>query len=187
MGDVVSSLQRLDKLIMTEEIIDAVRRLESRGQANLSEEKTGTSFFRNLADVEANAPFWIAVISTAAVLLATFLLPQEGSWVAAKRIIGAVFLFVMPGYVTANALIARNSLSYVERIALSAGVSLAIISFVGLALAYSSVGVRLVPTVGLLAAFVVAMSSVGSYKNFLRRKRARELHIRFLDERAAGK
>lgn len=181
--DVVVNLQRLDKFLTSEEIHDAARRLERRGEINLSEEKISPSFFRNLADLEVNAPFWIAIAACSAMLVTAFLLPLDESWLAMKRVSSAVFLIVVPGYAMTNAFIARNRLSYVERIAVSVGLSLATVAIVGMVLAYGVAGVRLEPVTGSLAAIITILAFIGAYKDFVRRHHARLSHHKFLAER----
>jgi uncharacterized membrane protein len=181
-GDAVVSLQRLDGFLTTQEIHDAIKRLEERDEVNLSEEKINPSFLRNLAEVEVNAPFWLAIITTAAILIATFALPQDGVWLLAKRIVGAMFLFVIPGYTIINVLVARNRLSYVERMAISVGLSLASVSLIGMILAYGFAGIRLEPIIASMTAFVSVMAFIGAYINFRRRQQARIFHARFLSD-----
>ena len=181
-GDAVVSLQRLDGFLTTQEIHDAIKRLEERDEVNLSEEKINPSFLKNLADVEVNAPFWLAIITTAAILIATFALPQDGVWLLAKRIVGAIFLFVVPGYAITIVLVARNRLSYVERMAISVGLSLASVSLIGMILAYSVAGIRLEPIIASMTAFVSAMAFIGAYVDFRRRQQAKIFHSKFLSE-----
>ena len=181
--DVVVNLQKFDKFLTGEEIHDAARRLERRGEINLSEEKINHSFFRNLADLEANAPFWIAIAACSAMLVTAFLLPLEGSWLALKRVSSAVFLIIIPGYAMTNAFIARNRLSYVERIAVSIGLSLATVAVVGMVLAYGVSGISLEPVTGSLAAIITVLAFIGAYKDFVRRHHARLSHHKFLADR----
>ena len=185
-GDAVVSLQKLDSFLATDEIHDAIKRLERRGEVNLSEENINPSFLRNLTDIEVNAPFWLAIITTITILIATFALPQDGAGDSAKRIAGAIFLFVMPGYVTINAFVARNRLSYVERMAVSVGMSLALVSLIGMVLAYSVEGIRLEPVITSITAFVSIMAFLGAYRDFRRRQQSRISHVRFLADRSAG-
>ena len=182
MADVVSNLQKFDKFLTTHEIHDAARRLERRGEINLSEENITPSFFRNLADFEANSHFWIAIFACSAMLVTAFLLPADESSIALKRVSSAVFLVAVPGYVMTNAFIARNRLSYVERIAVSIGLSLATVALVGMTLAYGISGIRLEPITGSLAVVIIALAFVGAYRDFARRHHDRLMHHKFLVE-----
>lgn len=187
LGEVVINLQKFDKFLTTDEIIDAARRLERRGEVNLSEEKISSSFVGNLGNVEANAPFWIAILASAAIIVATFILPQSELWFEITQISIVVFLFVIPGYVMTNAFIARNRLSYVERMGLSVGLSLATVALVGIVLAYGIAGIKQEPVVISLVAIVVALAFIGAYKDFVRRHKARILHRRFLGENGGSR
>jgi len=181
-GDVVANLQKFDKFLTTEEIHDAAKRLERRGEINLSEEKLSPSFLRNLGDIEGNAPFWISILGCIGVIVASFVLPQDDYWLGARQVAIAVFLFVIPGYAATNALIARNRLSYVERIAVSVGLSLATVALVGIILAYGIAGIGQEPIVVSLTAVVSVLALVAAYKDFKRRHKASALHRRFLGE-----
>lgn len=186
MLEVVANLKKLDKYLSTEEIHDAARRLERSGEINLSEDKISSSFFRNLADIEANAPFWIPIIACSILLFAAFVLPQDESGLTVMRIASAAFLFVIPGYVTTNVFIARNRLSYIERIAISVGLSLAIVAIVGIVLAYGIAGINLQAIVVSLTGINIIMAFLGSYQDFIRRHKARDSHSKFLGERKIG-
>jgi uncharacterized membrane protein len=181
MGDVVVNLQKFDKFLNTEEIHDAARRLERRGEINLSEKKISSSFVRNLADVEVNAPFWIAMLSCAAILV-TGSFPEDAIWFELRQVSTAVFLFVIPGYVMTNAFIARNRLSYVERITVSVGLSLAVVALVGIVLAYGIAGIKQQPVIISLVTLVTVLAFVGAYKDFIRRHEAMISHLKFLGE-----
>jgi hypothetical protein len=185
-GEVVSSLQKLDGFLATHEIYDAIKRLEERGEINLSEEKN-SSFLKNLADVEVNAPFWLAIAAAAAIFVATYALPQDGAWSLARTISGAIFLFVMPGYVMTNTFVSRNRLSYIERMAISVGLSLASVSLIGMTLAYGISGIKLEPIISTMTAFVFVMALIGAYVDFRRRRQARELYSRFVAGRSTNR
>ena len=183
-GDAVVSLQKLDEYLTTQEIHDAIKRLEERDEVYLSEEKSYTSFLRNLADVGLNAPFWLAITTTAAIFIATFALPQDGAWPMIKTIVGAVFLFFIPGYAITGMVVARNRLSHVERMTLSVGLSLAAVSVVGMILAYSAAGIRLESIIASMTAFVSATAFIGAHIDFRRRQHASMMHARFVADRA---
>ena len=186
-GDIVASLQKLDGFLVTQEIHDAIKRLEERGEVNLSEDRNTSSFLKNLADVEVNAPFWLAIATTAAILVATYALPQGGAWSMARTISGAIFLFVIPGYVITNVFVARNRVSYIERMAISVGLSLASVSLIGMILAYGISGIKLEPIVTSMTAFVSVMAFLGAYVDFRRRRQARGLHSRFVTDRSTDR
>lgn len=83
----------------------------------------------------------------------------------ARIILGLPFLLFFPGYTLMAALFPRKgSLGEVERVALSFGLSIAVVSLVGLILNYTSWGIRLYPILVSLAVFSLAASGVAWYR-----------------------
>jgi len=85
-----------------------------------------------------------------------------------RMVVGAIFVLFLPGYTLISTLFPRrNDLDHVERIALSIGLSLAVVPLMGLALNYTPWGIRLNPVLLSLSAFNMLMSMVA----YLRRER----------------
>ena len=181
-SDIVTNLQKLDKWVGVDEIHAAARRLERKGVMNVSEERVPLSFFRNLAKLESNAPFWIAIFTSAAVMAAIYIVPMGELGMIVRRIAGALFLFVIPGYTITNFFIQRNRLSSIERVAVSVGLSLAIVAVIGIMLSYSLIGVTIEAVIAFVASFIVALAFLASYKDYLARQRAHRVHKDFLNE-----
>lgn len=101
---------------------------------------------------------------------------------AARVVVGVLFVLFIPGYVLVSALFPKTvSLSGVERLALSLGLSFALVALGGLALNYTPLGIRLIPFMAMLVLFVVLMSGVAWYR---RRRTPRE--YRFTPNLAFG-
>lgn len=181
-SDVVANLQRLDREIGVDEIHNAVRRLEATGSINLSEERPTPSFLSYLKDVGASTRFWAAVATSAAMLITIYALPQGESWVPTRWTVGAIFLFIMPGYAVTNLFIPRNRLSTMERVALSIGLSLAIVVLIGIMLSYSPAGVGIEPVVISVALFSIIISLLAAHKDHSARQHAFDRHKRLLFE-----
>lgn len=99
-----------------------------------------------------------AVATTLIVLLVPFL-------EAARVGLGLVFVLFLPGYVLVAALYPRkDDLDLVERLALSLGLSIAVVPLIGLALNYSPWGIRLNPILAFLTLFIVLAASVAAYR-----------------------
>jgi len=83
----------------------------------------------------------------------------------ARIILGLPFLLFFPGYTLMAALFpTKGSLGGVERVALSFGLSIAVVPLIGLALNFTTWGIRLDPILISLAAFVIAASGVAAYR-----------------------
>jgi uncharacterized membrane protein len=102
-----------------------------------------------------------ALATTFIVLLVPFLEP-------ARVGLGLVFVLFLPGYVLVAALYPRkDDLDLVERLALSLGLSIAVVPLIGLALNYSPWGIRLDPILAFLTLFVVLAAGVAMYRRLM--------------------
>lgn len=79
--------------------------------------------------------------------------------------LGLAFLLFFPGYTLIAALFPKKqSLGGIERIALSFGLSIAVVPLIGLILNYTPWGIRLYPILISLTVFILAMSGVAWYR-----------------------
>lgn len=78
-----------------------------------------------------------------------------------RIILGLPFILFFPGYTLIAALFPkRQSLDSIERVALSFGLSIAVVPLIGLILNYTPWGIRLYPILVSLTGFILAMSAV---------------------------
>lgn len=98
-----------------------------------------------------------------------------------RSALGLAFILFFPGYVFITALFPeRDKLDDLERLALSFGLSIAIVPLIGLALNYTPFGIRLTPILVSLTVFVLALAVAAIY----RREETREPWIPHLDLKA---
>ncbi|HIJ07350.1 MAG: Uncharacterized protein XE11_1070 [Methanomicrobiales archaeon 53_19] len=85
------------------------------------------------------------------------------------RVIFALpFILFIPGYLLIAALFpADDDLDWIERIALSFGLSIAVVPLIGLGLNYTPWGIRLDPIVTALVIFALAMAAIAAYRRLL--------------------
>ena len=82
-----------------------------------------------------------------------------------RQILGLVFVLFLPGYAATAALFPENEqIDGIERVALSFGLSIAIVPLIGLALNFTPWGIRLDPILASVSAFIVASSLVAWYR-----------------------
>ncbi|MEM4262229.1 MAG: DUF1616 domain-containing protein [Thermoplasmata archaeon] len=94
---------------------------------------------------------------SAALVLTIFIAPEF----QLRAILGLIFLLFLPGYVATAALFPeKGRIDIIERIALSFGLSIAIVPLTGLALNYTPFGIRLDPILTVLFAFILIVSLV---------------------------
>lgn len=102
-----------------------------------------------------------ALATTLIVLLAPFAEP-------ARIGLGLVFVLFLPGYVLVAALYpGKDDLDLVERLALSLGLSIAVVPLIGLGLNYSPWGIRLNAILAFLTLFIVLAASVAMYRRLM--------------------
>jgi uncharacterized membrane protein len=99
------------------------------------------------------------------VLLPTALLNIEGT---VRVILGLPFILFIPGYILIFALFPTKKtdkgIDTIERIALSFGLSLAIVTFIGLVLNYTPWGIRLESILLLLFIFIIGIGFIAIYR-----------------------
>lgn len=82
-----------------------------------------------------------------------------------RTVLGLPFILFFPGYTLTAALFPRKEgLSGIERLALSFGLSIAIVPLIGLILNYTPWEIKLYPILLSLSFFILAMSAVAWYK-----------------------
>jgi uncharacterized membrane protein len=104
----------------------------------------------------------IACIVLALLLVAlVYLMPD----ILLRQVLGLVFVLFLPGYAATAALFPENEqIDGIERVALSFGLSIAIVPLIGLALNFTPWGIRLDPILASVSAFIVAVSAVAWYR-----------------------
>lgn len=114
--------------------------------------------------------FWTTIAVAFATSAILFLVPEGSYLLADARIaLGAVFIFWLPGYTFIKALFlgrapfrtSSEELDAIVRIALSVGMSMALVPIVGLILNYTPFGVTLTPITLSLLALTVAFAAAG--------------------------
>jgi len=104
----------------------------------------------------------VAVGLTLATTLIALLAPSVGP---ARIGLSLAFVLFLPGYVLVAALYPRKGdLELVERLALSLGLSIAVVPLIGLGLNYSPWGIRLNPTLAFVTLFIVLAAGVAAYR-----------------------
>jgi len=143
-------------------IVEQVLKLQSEGKITLKETPPPIRlhFTKYLRSTQAFW-YWTTVILTITTAMLVFTVPEDAyPIVYARYLLGSIFVLFLPGYSLIKALFPTKvpiptptkELDNIERIALSIGMSLALVPIVGLLLNYTPWGIRLTPiTISLLA------------------------------------
>ncbi len=104
----------------------------------------------------------IACIVLALILVALVFLAPDST---ARQILGLVFVLFLPGYAATAALFPENEqIDGIERVALSFGLSIAIVPLIGLGLNFTPWGIRLDPILASVSGFIIGVSLVAWYR-----------------------
>ena len=119
--------------------------------------------------------YWATVALIIVTTVTVFTIPEDAyPLVYARYVLGTIFVVWLPGYTFVKALFpstppvktSATSLDAIERVALSIGMSLALLPIVGLLLNYTPWGIRLTPIVLSLLFLTVMFSTVALLREY---------------------
>jgi hypothetical protein len=161
----------------TQEIMDRILQLQQTERIHLKPPQTPTpekltSYLRSNQALW----YWITMALTVATAIVVFTVPEDAfPLVYLRYVLGTIFILWLPGYVFIKALFpqklpfakalahsletSEKGLDAIERIALSIGMSIALVPIVGLLLNYTPWGIRLTPTVLSLLALTTVLAT----------------------------
>lgn len=163
------SLARERIQVPEQKIMETVLRLQSEEKIKLLKRPPPTS--PNLLaylKTEQALWYWITIATATITAAIVFTIPEDlHPWVYIRYVLGAIFVLWLPGYSFIKALfpmqvpikLPTETLDTIERIALSLGMSLALVPIVGLLLNYTPWGIRLTPIVLSLLALTIVFST----------------------------
>lgn len=144
----VKELINLTKLeapsIPEKQIKECILQLESQGKITLKKQSRQTSpkLSTYLQTTEVTW-YWITIILSIITTLTVFTIQENSSpLIYIRNVLGAIFVIFLPGYSFIKALFPKKELDNIERIALSIGMSLALVPITGLVLNYTPLGIR---------------------------------------------
>jgi len=150
------------------EATDLVWGLVDRGEADVEDIPPATKSVREyLRFWERNLPLYLSLTVSLGTLLVVYALPDDFPLVVFRWVLGSVFVLFIPGYVAVEALFPKGrELDGIERLALSIGLSLALVPLVGLLLNYTPWGIRLDPIMISLTILTVGLALVAFARRF---------------------
>lgn len=119
--------------------------------------------------------YWVTIALAIVTTITVFMVPDDAYPVVYVRsAIGVIFVLFLPGYAIVKALFPIESpikqndanMETIERVALSLGVSLALVPLIGLILNYTPWGIRLIPITLSLLGLTVAFATAGVLREF---------------------
>lgn len=158
--------------------------LENEEKIKLSQPQSADSLKQKDYFFSQNAAwFWVVIAISIATAGSVFIIPENAFPIVYLRsALGLVFVLFLPGYSFIKALfptvlpvnINSESLESIVRIALSIGMSLAIVPIVGLILNYTPWGIRLIP----ITLSLLALTAVSAIAALLREKQIHNVNYK---------
>ena len=160
-----------------QEIVDRILKLQREERIRLKPAETPTpEKLKGYLSSSQARWYWITLALTAATAIVVFTVPEDAFPLAYLRnVLGIIFVLWLPGYAFMKALFPRHlrfthgqagssetsqkNLDTIEGIALSIGMSLALVPIVGLLLNYTPWGVNLTPIVLSLVALTTIFAT----------------------------
>lgn len=114
--------------------------------------------------------YWAVVALALTTSILVFTVPENAYPITYVRyVFGSIFVLWLPGYALVKALFPTKELENVERIAISVGMSLALVPIVGLLLNYTPLGIKTAPITFSLLALTITFSTVAVMREQKRR------------------
>ena len=112
--------------------------------------------------------FWLIIIISMASIYSVFTIPEKSiPYVYIRYILGFIFVLLLPGFSLVKILFPKKEIDIIERIALSIGISLALVPLVGLILNFSPWGIRLTPISLSLFTLIIILAIVGLLREYI--------------------
>jgi len=150
----LANLAKQETSIPEQKVIEHILQLQSQGKITLRELPTRPpEKLATYLKTKETYWYWITLILAIATALTVFTIPENAyPIVYARYLLGSIFVLFLPGYAFIKALFPTElfptkELDNIARVALSIGMSLALVPITGLILNYTPWGISLTPIV----------------------------------------
>ena len=168
--DQLANLAKQQLQLPEKEIIKQILWLQDEGKITLTKPAQQTNIaLKPYLRTESAYWYWTTILLAAITTIVTFMISEDTfPFVYARYVLGTVFVLYLPGYTFVRALFPKwqttknykGKLDSIERLALSIGLSLALVPIVGFILNYTPWGIRLTPIVLSLLLTTSAFSTI---------------------------
>jgi len=161
-------IQEERKDVTIEEVVSVIKELQENGRIALNVPvPVFHSFAGYLMAPYWSLSFWLIIAAISLTLVSIYVLPESYPLVTLRWILGLIFVLFIPGYSFMEALFpGKRELDNIERLALSIGLSLALVPLTGLLLNFTPWGIRLDPIVAALCLMSLTFIFIGAYRKY---------------------
>ena len=153
-----------------ERILESILKLQSQGTIKLESQPLPASLkLATYLKTSQALWYWVTMAVAAITVAIVFTIPEDFyPWSYLRNILGIIFVLWLPGYTSIKALFpvrmpietSTENLETIVRIALSIGMSIALVPIIGLLLYYTPWGLSVTPIVVSLLALTVILATV---------------------------
>lgn len=137
------------------------------GQLRLRDPHPPRDFLEYLSRPDYSTWLWASALLLALTLASIELSDTLKPLLYARYVLGTLLVLYMPGMALIEALYPKEEeLSPLERLALSIGLSLAVVPLIGLVLNYTPWGIRLNPILASLTLYTAATLALAAYRKY---------------------
>ncbi len=151
-----------------QKIIEHILDLQKQGKLNLKEETSlVSSTLKNYLLSSPSYWYWAVITLALVTTIIVFIIPESAiPLVYARYALGSLFVLFLPGYAFIKALFPTKELDNIERIALSVGMSLALVPITGLILYYTPWGINTAPITICLLGLTIFFATVAATRTY---------------------
>jgi hypothetical protein len=162
-----------------EKILEFVLKLQAEGTIKLENQPLQPQSFSTYMRTSRALWYWVTIVTGAITAITVFAISEDFyPWIYMRNLLGILFVLFLPGYAFTKAIFpvdistgtSNRNLETPERLALSLGLSIALVSIVGFLLYYSTLGIELAAVVSSLLAFTSVLATVAVIREYQVRK-----------------
>lgn len=137
------------------------------GRLEIEDPRPPESFWDYLRRPDYSSWFWAVVFLVVLTVVSIHLSIYSETVLYMRYVLGSVSVLFLPGYLLVETLYpSPRDLGPLERLALSIGLSLAVVPLIGLLLNYSPWGIRLEPVVSSMTIYDTAMALAAGFRKY---------------------
>lgn len=177
------SIKHLTKIIKEdfdltdEEIIESVLKLQAQGTIKFENQPLPIQNLKTYLKTGEAIWYWLTIITVIIATLVFTISENVYPWMYVRNVLGLIFILFLPGFALIKAIFpikistsSNSKIEEFEQIALSIGMSIALVSTVGLLLYYSPWGLDLTSIVFFLVTFTPIFTTAAVIKEYRVRK-----------------
>lgn len=170
----LTGILKEDYHLHDKEILNSILKLKAEGRILFESQIKNFHNFKTYLKTGNAIGYWITIVLLTMAVLVFIISDNVFPWILIKNLLSLLFILFLPGYVFTKAIFPiknpvksiNNKLEEIEKIALSIGLSIALVSIAGLLLYYSPWGLDNTTIVLFLVVFTSIFSTAALIKEY---------------------